>query len=480
MEPKSIELWRRLESFQFDEPQVALPFTARLARENGWSREFAHRVTHEYKRFAFLCVVAGHPCTPSEQVDQAWHLHLIYTRSYWDAFCGGVLRQPLHHGPTRGGAEEAGKYTNWYARTLTSYRLHFGEPPVDIWPPAAKRFGEDIRVKRVNVARNWVIAKPKWWPVMKLVSLLGAGGLVVGGCGGTMFGYVPVFDWNGPEFLRFYAIGYVVALALTWWQYAAWNRSATRRAAAVPIPTDLYALAVLTGGAVRAAQVAIVNLVNAGTFRLGGNGSSQLVIGGPLPESAHPVERAIYANLLSRGDSLAGATFVTEAAELPEVRSLVEGQGNHLRSPRKPRVDALLPLLLIGLTKLVIGLVREKPVGFLVLLLVVTVITAGLIQSRVKSWRQRLSERFGSQVGDLKRELAANSERSHAGTPMAVSAAVFGLGALGGTALSALASELAPPPPRNTFGSSSGCGSDGGGGGGGCGGGGCGGCGGGD
>ena len=83
MNTNQTELWQRLEQFQLDEAQVAFPFTARLARENGWSRALAQRVALEYKRFAFLCVAAGHPCTPSEQVDQAWHLHLIYTRSYW-------------------------------------------------------------------------------------------------------------------------------------------------------------------------------------------------------------------------------------------------------------------------------------------------------------------------------------------------------------------------------------------------------------
>ncbi|MEK6230809.1 MAG: hypothetical protein N2A42_03075 [Luteolibacter sp.] len=33
----------------------------------------------EYKRFVALAMLAGHPVTPSEEVDQAWHLHLVYT-----------------------------------------------------------------------------------------------------------------------------------------------------------------------------------------------------------------------------------------------------------------------------------------------------------------------------------------------------------------------------------------------------------------
>ncbi len=41
----------------------------------------------EYRRFAFLAATAGHPVTPSDAVDQAWHLHLTYSRDYWDRFC---------------------------------------------------------------------------------------------------------------------------------------------------------------------------------------------------------------------------------------------------------------------------------------------------------------------------------------------------------------------------------------------------------
>ena len=80
-----------------DEPGTRFTFAAQLARDNRWTEEFSERVIREYKRFMLLAVVAGHPVTPSDQVDQAWHLHLTYTRSYWGEFCEGVLRTPVHH-----------------------------------------------------------------------------------------------------------------------------------------------------------------------------------------------------------------------------------------------------------------------------------------------------------------------------------------------------------------------------------------------
>ena len=88
------------------------------------------------RRFAFLACAAGHPVSPSDAVDQAWPLHLVYTRSYWDDFCGKVLRLPLYHEPSKGGRGERAKFDGWYAKTLDSYRRLFrAEPPADVWPP---------------------------------------------------------------------------------------------------------------------------------------------------------------------------------------------------------------------------------------------------------------------------------------------------------------------------------------------------------
>jgi hypothetical protein len=114
----------------------------------------------EYRRFVFLAMEAGHPVTPSEQVDQAWHLHLLYTRSYWDDLCGQVLGRPLHHGPTQGGPAEGAKFHDWYRATLDSYERIFGRrPPADIWPEPAARFRHADRFRRINTAEHVVISK---------------------------------------------------------------------------------------------------------------------------------------------------------------------------------------------------------------------------------------------------------------------------------------------------------------------------------
>lgn len=127
-------LWRRIVMHSLNDPQATCPFWMRLARENDWPPGFTQRAIEEYRKFVFLAVAAGHPVSPPDAVDQVWHLHLLYTRDYWGRFCPEVLRTPLHHGPTLGGAAEHAKFADWYARTLESSRLFFGPPPTEFWP----------------------------------------------------------------------------------------------------------------------------------------------------------------------------------------------------------------------------------------------------------------------------------------------------------------------------------------------------------
>lgn len=144
-------IWDKLSCYIIGPADAALPFAQRLARDNAWSLAMADRVIEEYRRFAFLAVTCGHPVTPSDAVDQAWHLHLTYTRDYWDRFCPDVLGRPLHHGPTAGGVEEGLRYYRQYADTLAAYERCFGAtPPADLWPDAARRLRQDPKAKRVH------------------------------------------------------------------------------------------------------------------------------------------------------------------------------------------------------------------------------------------------------------------------------------------------------------------------------------------
>jgi hypothetical protein len=160
-DPSADPLWHRLEAFDFDEMDADLTFTDRLARDNGWTHGYAERVIDEYKRFCYLALRAGHEVTPSDQVDQVWHLHLSYSRNYWEEFCPNVLQSDLHHGPTKGGEAEAEKFYEWYRETLTSYERLSGErPPLDIWPPPMMRFTDADAMRRINTDDYLVMKRP--------------------------------------------------------------------------------------------------------------------------------------------------------------------------------------------------------------------------------------------------------------------------------------------------------------------------------
>jgi hypothetical protein len=137
---------------------AALSFAKRLARENSWTDHFAERVVTEYKRFLYLAATSQHPVTPSDEVDQAWHLHLAYSRHYWDVMCASILKRPLHHGPTSGGSTEDSRYRDQYAATLASYKSAFeAAAPEDIWPDGKRRFGAEYR--RLPVGKYWILPK---------------------------------------------------------------------------------------------------------------------------------------------------------------------------------------------------------------------------------------------------------------------------------------------------------------------------------
>lgn len=161
------ELYLKISNYQLDDYASELKFSQRLMRENlGWSQEYADRVIHEYKRFMYLACVANHPVTPSDEVDQAWHLHLLYSQDYVD-WCI-LMGKTIYHGPTKGGSKEGMRYEDQYKKTQMTYGREFSQhPPDDIWPSCTKRFSTPYA--RVNLKDNWVIPVGDWKGVFKLI-----------------------------------------------------------------------------------------------------------------------------------------------------------------------------------------------------------------------------------------------------------------------------------------------------------------------
>jgi len=150
---KQQQLYQRICDYELDDSSHEFGFLAHLMGANGWSRSFALRAIEEYRKFVFLALVVDHQVTPSDQVDQVWHLHLLCSDAYWNDFCPRVLGRPLHHHPAKGGQAERDRFHEQYRATIRSYRQHFGEPPADLWPPVDVRFGRDLQMQRGPIRR---------------------------------------------------------------------------------------------------------------------------------------------------------------------------------------------------------------------------------------------------------------------------------------------------------------------------------------
>lgn len=154
--PTNSKLWQRIQAFDIDSPGDELPFSARLARGNDWSRDKAGRAIEEYKKFVYLLCVTSLRLSPSEVVDRVWQLHRVDTRSYGAAFCEGVLGQPIHHESV----DRARAYhvLDHYADTRSLYADEFEcAPPAEFWPLVSEHFASAPRLHDADRESCWIV-----------------------------------------------------------------------------------------------------------------------------------------------------------------------------------------------------------------------------------------------------------------------------------------------------------------------------------
>ncbi|MAX27090.1 MAG: hypothetical protein CMJ19_21555 [Phycisphaeraceae bacterium] len=483
-------LWQAINAFEFDAIDSSYPFTRRLASENRWSQAYAVRVVQEYRRFVYLGMRAGHPVTPSDQVDQAWHLHLLYTRSYWEEFCPNVLGRPFHHGPTQGGHKEVAKHTDWYTRTLQSYKQHFGIAPIaDIWPPVENRFGyaeHGVRVfpsKSMILPRPWFLKRSRWFTLIPLT-------LAISSTQAHAQSGWPL-DLHGPAFLKLYVLLMgIVALFCLLTRWVARHVPEPPSMIGKEHELDAYEVAYLAGGPKRVVLTAMARLHELEYLKVE---HGQIKLDYKQAHFANDVERVIL-SMLRLGSSYKEIVKACKTAT-HEIAQRLADRGLALSGWRKHGTILLNQLLIIALlgldvTKVVIGLSRDKPVLLLVALIVLTLFYFKLFcRTQWRSVRgKKLVKQFKPPAVPPERGYDDFSEKTHDDRNERAYAAAMACALLGPVALTACLSDLHPiiggkEGARGWFdnwvstgsGCSSGCAS--GCGGGGCGGG-CGGCGG--
>lgn len=399
-------------------------------------------------------MAAGHPVSPSDAVDQAWHLHLIYSRSYWDEFCAKTLLVPLHHGPTRGGGKETSKHESWYADTVASYERFFGtRPPVDVWPPVSERFGRKDRHVRVNLRESWVIRKPRrpW------LTLAGLTGFLLASCGPVM----GPFDLPGKQFLTGYII--LIFLGICTSAFLRWY---FRGGAAKSYPTnplDPYETAYLAGGGGQVVDALLAKLYSQGHLKAD-EGTSSLVAGTPLPADAHSLEVAALERI-GAGCKVGKVRKTLLGLKMPTERLYEQGLLLRHRLARYVPSLVMAIILSIGVVKIWVGLQRNAPVSWLVLFCL-----GVFVVNLVFLFKSAFRSREGDFVLDEMRRRNAQLRSGVLypqyanGETHAMAVALFGVGVLSAGSLPYYR-DLFPNKPQRAEGgsgcSSSGCSSSG-------------------
>ncbi|WP_279358532.1 TIGR04222 domain-containing membrane protein [Methylobacterium indicum] len=453
-------LWERIRSHPFEHPDQVLDFTRRLARDRDWSLAFARAAVEAYRRFCFLACTSGEPVTPSEEVDEVWHLHLTYSRDYWEVWCGAVLRTALHHNPTSGGPAEQGRYARQYAATLARHEAYFGPPDPALWPGTGERFGRRPRYRIVDTRRSLVVARPRLG--RRLLPAL-AGAILLAPRPALALPLNPL-DWPGPPFL--WLDGILAAGALL---VGVVLRARCRQAVRMVPSSDLGLpeLAYLAGGPDRVADVTALALHTCGAGNIdpprGLWVSARGIALPPDIEAFRPPD-----GLATRGQLMRRLAGPTERlAERLAARGLCPSAAQRRRT-LVVSLSAVALVLALGLAKVGWVAGTGRPVGYLVGLMIATVIAAVVIHIRPITCTTA-----GAQALDRHRARHARAARAPLRHEIPFAFALGGAAALVGTEFASLRRFFVTDSGGGDGSGSAGDGGSGGGGGcGGCGGGG--------
>lgn len=459
--PQSAELelrWQRIAAWLSDDSALSTTFRRQLAEANGWSAVECLTAIEEYRRFCFIAAISSGEVSPSPAVDQVWHLHLTYSRDYWHDFCPLRLGFDLHHQPGMGQPGEAAQLRNLYALTLERYQSLFGTPPRRWWPPHPL-------LRHSATGLRGRLHRFGWRLAAGLAGLLGLSSLAQGEPGNPL-------NWQGPEFLVLFFLLMVAAVFATallrFWMSRVDDG---RRGLSLSEP-DVWSIAYLSGGPQRVLDAAVAQLHEQGHIRWDESGKHTEPTDRGEPDD--PLLRTVLAACRQR--NMSRLLQVVKSAHLDAILRQLQQRGWWFSAEQALRVAQIsaLPFALLagfGLLKIGIGLSRDKPVLFLVLLTLLCLVIAAVMYFK----RPGVTPAGRKAFAELKRkhELLGRSYRDE---QVAMAVALAGTSVLAGTALAGY-HDVRRPQTSSDSGGGAGCSSSGGGDGGSSG---CGGCGGGD
>jgi hypothetical protein len=117
------DVWKRVAAMDLS------PVAGQLVNYLGWTPERAAAIERRYRGFFYLKItLPGGMASPTPEVDEFWHQHIINTRRYAPD-CMNVAGQFLHHTfLTPDDPAEAAELSSVWLATWTSYEALFAEP----------------------------------------------------------------------------------------------------------------------------------------------------------------------------------------------------------------------------------------------------------------------------------------------------------------------------------------------------------------
>jgi len=460
-------LWLKIKNFPLDEEGAAVNFSQKLTAQQKWSPAFTKRVIEEYRRFMLLCCISESGASPSKMVDEVWHMHLTYTKSYWVDFCKNTLDKEIHHYPSKGGTDENHKHEEWYKETLQLYQTIFGlAPPTDIWPKPLEY------LTPIDIPDFATGNKIIWAASLIVLPFLFSG---------VFYQTLNPFHLTGTEFLLFYPL---LGLAIIASYAVLQNGKAVRELTLEHFPEDatVFQMAKFLYGKHRAIQTGIVDLIRRDLIKVNADKSMFVWSDKYIPGGKE--ENPLTGSLLSQPngsnvnyEEIAANWYRDDQFAHPGLENLYLFANSE--KPFFQKGIFYVVLIAIGVLRMMQGIYNNKPVVFLFMEMVALgiglyVVTSMLASKAIlfKKAEELFIEKIQQQKGykdQLVNDFVLNGTQAIAG---------FAEGFLLGSVFTAY-SQL---PQQGGWGSTGSACSGGGsscGGGGSCGGG-CGGCGGGD
>jgi uncharacterized protein (TIGR04222 family) len=222
-------------------------------------------------------------------------------------------------------------------------------------------------------------------------------GLTAAGC--ARFDATSPFDLAGPRFLVLFLLTRVATLAGAWLL----SKRGARRIGQPTVELEPYQIAYLAGAQELALNGAIATLVAAQVLKFelkADTATGVLSRSGTLSRRAHPFDREVYERF-ANGDCTARDLRIESYRSLREIAARLQELALFTeRGATGPFVVAMLAPL-FGLVKLLVGIERGKPVGFLFAGCVLSIVVAFAAfrprpgpTVRGKAWLESLRRRY--------------------------------------------------------------------------------------